>query len=772
MSSRGKSEGCRVCGGDLQGNQRRWLFGGQNRRGGQPQTPTKPLSTLAGSNLSSPWGSSLSLGSTLSLSKSQSTLSPSKGTDLLSILTHTVGQTVPRGNGRAEFVCGKCASLLERVFKFDTVIARVKMLSSERLRKLSQERDKIQQWVRNAYRLRHPSDYRLKRRSSEDEGGAGVAGEGYTEMLRDNMALSEFECWTEKAKSCPYFHRTGKRCKRGKSCEGCESLRVSDSDYESVCGVPRHLPGQPFSPLALSRDKSRSMPLHWSKASSVQSSPASLAGSCLSLQCPSHTNSVQSLDSLDGNDPFDWPEAELSAELGVLLKELKGIEGKPVCSPVGSRIPVLGRRPGQNGDGSPGMAPVRELHFGDPGVVGEEEADGERQDVLTELRDEFLPLHREITTGRVHTAVRQVRDQLDQAQSRIRSLEAQLNNGTTAAARPHPPGTSPKTGSINENELMESMSCLLHSRERLIRECVELMKKLWVEVGGGSADAEKLKVTLIKTLKDTERVLETSLSDLRKREQGLEREMEALRRTGQDRERDLNNLNVVLLSNQDIINELRMELGAREHMQKELQRDQEVWGERERALTAALQEKQTLTLRLKEALASSRGDVQALSDSVIGKGVAGCGAEAALARQLTEKDAVLTSCLRDKEEQGDAMWQEVNRLAAALNDAQATLQDQRVRHQEAISTLSEQLRETRRELRDKGKAIKDAEGTWTGERVERDRVERKLRESLEKRDKLMEQILLDSEGRDQMLTELQQNILSKLEPRTALKHTL
>lgn len=339
-------------------------------------------------------GSTLSLGSSASLSKSQSSLSsPSKGVDLLSVLTHVLGQAVPRGSGQGEFVCGKCVCVLERVFKFDTVIARVRVLSSERLQKLIQERDRNKQWVRQNYHQRHPQRFQSRSSTSEEDGEADR--EGYREMLKENMALSEYECWSERWDTCPYFIRTGKRCRKGKGCEGCDSLRVSDSDYESVCGVPRHMPFQPLSPLSLSLDKSQSMPHHWQKVS-VSSSPASLAGSTLSLPQSSRTESIQSLDSLDGNDPFDSP-GDLPVSL--VLRELKSIEGKLVSSPLGSRIPVLdkkdGRYSGKTGErASPTVSRV--LNFVDV-ENGGDELDGEDGDVLTELRDEFVPLHREVS---------------------------------------------------------------------------------------------------------------------------------------------------------------------------------------------------------------------------------------------------------------------------------------------------------------------------------------------------------------------------------------
>ncbi|KAL6471502.1 hypothetical protein MHYP_G00201520 [Metynnis hypsauchen] len=784
MTTRSKSEGCRVCGCDLKGNQRRWLFGGQNRKGGQAQTPTPSFSKESASTLplsrsaqSSPWGSTLSLGSSY---KSHTLPTPNKGMDPLSVLTHILGQSVPRGNRQGEFICSKCVFVLERVFKFDTVIARVKVLSRERLQKLNQERDHLRRWVRSIYRQRNPSDLRSRGSSSEDdaelrEGGSGSA---YREMLRDNMALSAYECWSEKSDSCPYFRRTGERCGKGKNCECCDSLRVSDSDYESVCGIPRHLPEQALSPCGLSRNKSQSMPLHWSRVLSSSSSPASLAGSCHSLRVRSRTGSAQSLDSLDGADPFDWPE-EQPVNMDSILQELKGIEGKPVQSPAGSRIPVLGRAQEQNGvrtAGSPKVELVRVLNFGDQ---QEDEVDGESEDILTELRDEFVPLHRGVATGRVHLAVRQLREQLDQAQARIRTLEAGLREGTQSnssngsQSEPSMP-MHQHSSSEDENGLIHHLSHSLQSRERVIQECVTLIRKLCVELGAGLEEADKLirKVTLTETRSECEGVSEAEFSELKEREHGLQKELEALRQAGKGRDRDLITLNTVLQCNQDVINHLRVELAEKTRSLQDMQKEREIWKERDSALGAALQEKETLVSRLQEALKSSRKDVQALSDSLIGRGLPGGGAETALVSQVQEKETLLAACLKDQEQHTGTMKQEVSNLLTALKDAETVIQDQRLSHQQAIGELTEQLRCTRKELREAIKENKEAEQAWHAEKAKRDIDEGRLKESLQKRDKLIEQVLLDAEKRDGMLIELQQNISSKLEPRDALKHTL
>uniref|UniRef100_A0A3Q2VK66 Si:ch73-95l15.5 n=1 Tax=Haplochromis burtoni TaxID=8153 RepID=A0A3Q2VK66_HAPBU len=677
MSSRSKNDQCQICGGALQGNQRRWLFGGQNKKTGQPRTPTGSLrgGSRSQSSQSSSW-STLSLGSSVSLSKSlMSVSSPSKSVDLLTVLTHILGQSVPRGGGQGEFVCGKCVCLLERVFKFDTVIARVRVLSSERLQKLTHERDKIRQWVRQNYCHRHLQDFQSRSSTSEEEGE--VEKEGYREMLKENMALSEYECWSEKWDTCPYFIRTGKRCRKGKGCEGCDSLRVSDSDYESVCGVPRHMPFQPFSPL--SQDRSQSVPLHWQRVPSVNSSPASLAGSSLSLRAPSHTESIQSLDSLDGNDPFDSASDQ---SVNFMLRELRSIGGKPVSSPSGSKIPVLGKRDGRylgkiEETASPTV--TRVLNFRDVENGGDEE----NGDVLTLLRDEFMPLHREKTAARVHHGIRHLKGQLDQAASRIRTLEAEL----------------------------KSLGLSLHSRERLIQECTSLISRLCA-------------------------ALEALRSEITEKEKSTEKEIEALRKAGRDRERDLDTLNTVLQCNQDIISDLRVALGEKEQLLKEVEKERELWRQRDGALTAVLQEKEALICTFKEQL-------EALSDSVTGQQSGGGGAE-------------LAAMLKDQEESSATLCQE----------------SQQESHSRTVSSLTAQLRDARQELREKEKKKKEADRALQNDREDGERGERRLRDSLEKRDKLIEQILLDAEERDHLFRELQQNLQNKREPLTAVKHTL
>nr|XP_020500144.1 GRIP1-associated protein 1-like [Labrus bergylta] len=389
---------------------------------------------------------------------------------------------------------------------------------------------------------------------------------------------------------------------------------------------------------------------------------------------------------------------------------------------------------------------------------------GEDGDVLTELRDEFMPLHRESTSGRVQHAGKHLRGQLDQAVSRIRTLEAELKRGRSKPAEVN--GSEDWAPLVQEkggSSLLQSLGHSLRSRERLIQECMGLIRRLCVEEGTGAELAnkltEKLSENLKEALSDNKASLETLRSELTEREKSMEKEIEALRKAGRDRERDLDTLNTVLQCNQDIINELRVALGEKEHLLKEVEKEREVWKQKDRALATVLQEKEALIHYLKEEREKCQKDAQALSGSVIGQDLAGGGAQ-------------LAAWLEEREGNSATLCNEVTKLTTALQEYQDMVQTQQESHSQTVSSLTAELRGTRQELRQKEKERKEADRAVQNLRQDGERAERKLKDSLEKRNKLIEQILLDAEERDHLFKELQQNLQNKREPLTAVKHTL
>lgn len=786
------NEFCRVCGSALKGNQRRWIFGKQQSSGTKTSPGNRSLTGKGGRE----WGSCASLNSPSTASSS----SPNSRMDLLAILTHVLGREIPRKDGRGEFLCGKCVSVLERVFKFDTVIARVRTLSLEKLQRLASEKEKMCSWMSGIYTRRHFNS-RKSNTSVGDRMSDVDSSDGYQAMLRENMALSEYEWWSEKWDACPYYRKTGKSCQKGKNCEGCNALRVSDSDYESVCGVPRrlanstHLQNFSPSPFASSRDKSRSMPLDWLNRSyssfktSRKCSSTLSVGSSQSLSCDtpgptSRSNSVLSLDSEGFPDPFDWPVGDIDVTSPVLmevLRKIREIEYRPVQSPPRSKIPIRdragegrGETPGRQERGGVGGL-QRALSFG-------ESMDGENEeDVLTELRDEYLPLNRGklVERRKLHTAVRQLRGQLEQAQAQIRTLQEQLEDGAThsvgASKTPAPTSLISKEWHESQAEavLIDSLGDRLHSTERIAQECFALLQRLSL----GASSPTELRDSLIEKLQERlkerdeaiERAAEAKFSELK----AMEREVQSLRQTAREKDRDLARLATVLQSNEDTIHALRWELSQREGALRErqslLEREREAWTHRDTLQTGLLAERETLLSTLQGALESSQRDVQALSESVIGQGLEGAGAAAQLANQLQEKEAMLGQVLREQKEQSDAHWQEVKQLLTALESRENIIQEQSAQHSQALSQSSLELCEAQRELRERERERAREE---SGAALEREREERGLRSMLEQRDRLIQQVLADAEEKDGLLFELQQQIGERYDFRTGMKQTL
>ncbi|XP_037682151.1 myomegalin isoform X4 [Choloepus didactylus] len=307
---------CRICARELCGNQRRWIF----------HTASK--------------------------------------LNLQVLLSHVLGKDVSR-DGKAEFACSKCAFMLDRIYRFDTVIARIEALSIERLQKLLLEKDRLKSCIAGMYR-----------KNNDDSGAENKAGNGtvdisglpdmrYSALLQEDFAYSGFECWVEnedqiqEPHSCHTLEGPGNRPRR---CRGCAALRVADSDYEAICKVPRKV--------------ARSIscgPSRWSTSICTEEPALSEVGPPdLSTKVPPDGESMEegtpgsSVESLDASVQTSPPqqkdeETERSAKelvkcdccsdeqapllvcnhkLELALSMIKGLDYKPIQSPRGSKLPI------------------------------------------------------------------------------------------------------------------------------------------------------------------------------------------------------------------------------------------------------------------------------------------------------------------------------------------------------------------------------------------------------------------------------------------------
>ncbi|XP_064928290.1 myomegalin isoform X2 [Columba livia] len=312
-------ETCRICARELCGNQRRWIF-----------------HTAAKLNLQV-------------------------------LLSHVLGRELCR-DGRSEFVCSKCAFMLDRIYRFDTVIARIEALSIERLQKLLLEKDRLKFCIASMYR-----------RNNEDSGADDRAGDGavdlsnlpdvrYAALLQEDFAYSGYEYWMDQDEhglelhSC---HTSEGASNRPRRCRGCAALRVADADYEAICKVPRKV-ARSIS-CGLSSRWSASMGNEESSVCDVVES-ASARGPVdgESMEEGTPASSVESLDTtveasssqqkdedadkgVKGNGKLDdfsddhmTHNSSLSGNrLELALSLIKALDYKPLQSPRGSKLPIL-----------------------------------------------------------------------------------------------------------------------------------------------------------------------------------------------------------------------------------------------------------------------------------------------------------------------------------------------------------------------------------------------------------------------------------------------
>ncbi|XP_068822343.1 myomegalin isoform X12 [Capricornis sumatraensis] len=320
---------CRICARELCGNQRRWIF----------HTASK--------------------------------------LNLQVLLSHVLGKDVSR-DGKAEFACSKCAFMLDRIYRFDTVIARIEALSIERLQKLLLEKDRLKFCIASMYR-----------KNNDDPGAETKAGNGtvdisslpdvrYSALLQEDFAYSGFECWVEnedqiQEHSCQASEGPGNRPRR---CRGCAALRVADSDYEAICKVPRKVAksiscgpstrwstsicteepalsevGPPDLPNAKVPPDGESME-EGTPGSSVESLDASIQASPPQPKDEEPERSAKELVKCDCCSDEQAPQHTCNHKLELALSMIKGLDYKPIQSPRGSKLPIpvksnpSGTRPG------------------------------------------------------------------------------------------------------------------------------------------------------------------------------------------------------------------------------------------------------------------------------------------------------------------------------------------------------------------------------------------------------------------------------------------
>ncbi|XP_067829934.1 uncharacterized protein si:ch73-95l15.5 [Heptranchias perlo] len=704
---------CRVCASELKGNRRRWIFGS--------------------------WAA----------------------VNLQVVLSHVLGQKVTR-DGRDEFLCGKCAFTLEKVYRFDTVIARVQALSIEKIQRLLAEKDKLVQCLCYLHGRQQP----LPRGQDIPDTVAQ-----YNTLLQGDLLMSEYECWSESSSSSQLDCC---RC-QNRNCFGCNALRVSDSNYESVCKIPRRLAtalakGDLFQ---LSRDKSRSMPLDWlrtpeRRGSSGSSSERSLYSE--SSQPNFRSLSVSSLGAVPGSErEGEGPVFDDSLSLPAAVQWMRGIVYRPLAALPGSKIPIRVRT----------ATPRRQLSF------------SRDQESLQELRSEFsaeyLPLNLEkflehkYKPNELQQTVGQLREQLEAARTQITTLESKREESVASDQEL----SLQSKGSLGErsydpqrqHRMVQRLACELHSKEQLLQECVQLFKQLTSGsrcVADVEADMiEKLRVRL----KDRDEALERAADEKFSAIEEKEAEVQCLRLALREKDHDVSRLSQVLIHNEEMINMLNHTLKQKDTAVGQLETlcksTKQVCGQREEKRVIALQEKDSLIAQLQAALQNSTKDVEALTDSLLSQGLTdGPDTPARLCQQLKDKERLLSQVLAEQTHRSADHERLVEELLNNVDNKDQVIKEMSDRHRETLARQVQEIHVINQQLAARDKEI----GKWA--KLESTAAQEQftelahLKALLDDKDQMILKLLEDGQEKDRVLSCLQGQLCDSTLLKVTMKQTL
>ncbi|KAM7387802.1 hypothetical protein PAMP_024015 [Pampus punctatissimus] len=736
-------ESCRICARELCGNQRRWIF------------------------------------------------HPAAKLNLQVLLSHALGRELTR-DGRGEFACSKCTFMLDRMYRFDTVIARVEALSLERLHKLLLEKHRLRQCIGGLYRKNNAEDggvapaVGLETEDSPVVDLSDLQEVRYSDMVQDDLAYSVYESWADKEERNLEHQRHLHHCagadslpgQKPRRCRGCATLRVADSDYEAVCKVPRRVgrrstscgpstrysagaPGTedltrasggseatsvPFeSPSAEQQtDKTTCDRTSLSPASSVESLDTAVDVGC------SPANHKEREEAEPQKDPEEapvirdvsWDKAPSESSfsgLEMILSLLRGWEYRPVKPRRGSKLPVLVKANLEQGLSLPLPIPLRapcggaadcELypHQPVPEVVTPC-PQLELQAELEEIEEQWLDDY--VQCGPFRFQQRLIDEQQDQLSQYENAAQDQIGS-LQAKIR-----ESNSQNQVSGAETIHSHGELLALQESLFQAQLELQ-------AGQRAQRQSAR-----TQEDLSRAL-----------QRLEKDLQGALQHRRETERHNQDLQLALEKARSVLQEREEQLSSSEQKR---QREEEQREKTIRELKTSLQTKEQLDYcELLE-------DPKEKRDSLLQK----------LRHRIQERDRALEQAVDEKFHCVEAKEEEMRQLRLLIREKERDLERQRcvlANNEETITSLEVLVRGKALEL----DQVCDA---WRNvQRQQQDSSERQIC-LLTERDAIINQLQAALHARTQeaqdlrcsLLTQIQStpsNILEELKVRLQLKDRL
>ncbi|XP_069745454.1 CDK5 regulatory subunit-associated protein 2 isoform X2 [Narcine bancroftii] len=686
---------CRMCCSKLQGNQRRWIF---------------------------------------------NTCSKSR---LQIVLSYVLGYTVRR-DGQGEFLCSKCAFMLEKVIKYDIVIARVKTVSSERLQMLTVEKDQLIQCIVHLY-------FRYNKNSKTPHNGeVDLSPENpdqpslqYSLLLQDDSNFSEF--WTPKKISkkilgCSNCWRSLTGGHRKRWCLCTDSVRVADLFCDLVCSTPKRimkedLTGNAQSSRSLCFDFMPRNPTPVGKlvnrlyTSNLETENAPLLNS-IRLDWKTEECEQIQLKSPFNTEMLTENSVSMRQSIANIIQEIQHVEYKPVASFLNSKIPIrvaFSTRPmqqhciavdlqgGYNGDSATSeqqmwMNLEHDFPFKLQNLV-------EKQRQVGQLEMEAEQLKADLTMA--ETANDALQGKLKKAEDANETLQGQVNEKINELA-------AEKQNSLKRDKTIQGLTLALKTKDKEIKELhheIEERDNSLVKVRDSLHKAQLQKFQGAEEYQRLMTEKESELAELRAGHNGKALEVQRLQRTLSRQEQELKDLTEAKLKLEEEVEKLQLQKTNSDKTINDIQNHiQKLALELAEKECAMQHQYHTLSMENKQKLHSQELVIERLTDSLnnkdrllqeymeLVKGVPQAedqslnGKDALLAKlrdRLREKDRALEQAIDQKHAAIDEKENELQQLHLALREKEYNfdrLKSLLANRDETINSLDGSIKEKDREL--------------------------------------------------------------------------
>ncbi|XP_048415045.2 myomegalin isoform X6 [Stegostoma tigrinum] len=753
---------CRICGNDLQGNQRRWIFHTSGKR------------------------------------------------RLQIVLSYVLGYMINR-DGQGEFLCSKCAFMLEEVLKYDITIAHVKTIASERLQMLTAEKEQLIQCIVHLYFQCNEKTKTYHDKNHISTQCVNQCSSQYRMLLQDESFLSEFwmpEISSKKNLLCSKCWRAFSGGHRKRMCLCSESVRVADLFCNLVCSTPRRtkrsgLTGSLHQSLLSSHSQSMSFNLVQKNSMSTGKLPSRARSRQMdSLEVESmmtlkstkfdwitdeESEKVQLKSMFDFNAPVEnYPLIRQSIANAVW--EIKHIEYKPVPSLLKSKIPkrvTFSARTPATGC-SIAMALQETCPLNDGSFA---------QEMWMSLEDDYGSLkpenlvEKERQLGQLEVEAKQLKADLGNAEATIHALQEKLKKADAAKKileehvnEKENELVAEKQNSLKRDKTIQGLTLALKAKDKEVDElCHEIEDRdnALVKARDSIHKAQLQKFQGAEEYQSLMTEKETELAELRADRKARLMEIQKLQRALNRKEQELNDLTEAKAQLEEEVEALHLQKAKDDKMVNDIQNHIQKLGAELTEKEHAMEHKyQSLLIENKQKLQSQELVIERLTDSLnnkdrllqdymeLAKGIqqggdqSPNGKDALLAKlrdRLKEKDQALEQALDQKHAAVDEKENEIHRLHLALREREHDLDRLKTlvaNNEETINRLDGMVKEKDVELQHLLNTCKNLQ------RVKQELEDSRAR-SLREKDVVISQLQQSLKNKTENLEDLTKSLLNK-----------